>query len=78
MSYELRIVCDATDDPGARDPKTRCASRDNASIVAEATDLDTLAAKARTAARDADWSRIRLNNSGRQGFICPPCRNRRG
>lgn len=72
---EVRIVCDHTHGPRAREgkPSQWCRSADGESIEAADRNADTACSKARTRARTAGWKRTKITPSGLHGWLCPPC-----
>lgn len=73
---EISIRCDHEHEPRAREgkPSNWCASATGDYLIAGADrNLDTAAAKARTAARDNGWKQTKINRNGSRGWLCPPC-----
>lgn len=72
----VEILCDQMNEPGARDPKHRCACLSNDTPCGEAENIDTAHAKARRAAEAAGWTRKATSRRTRIGWICAPCARR--
>lgn len=75
---EITIHCDHADQPRAREgkPSNYCWTAAGGAVdhtTGLDRNMDTAAAKARTAARNAGWKQTKINRNGARGWLCPPC-----